>query len=68
MTRDENKPADPKLFAQLLDNQRYELALKEKEIDLEREKAQAAKEIDRQQFIYAQPLSRPLKADDLLPN
>ena len=38
MSSDSKELMDPALFAQLLENQRQELALKEKEIDLEREK------------------------------
>lgn len=42
MSNEGKELMDPALFAQLLENQRQELALKEKEIDLEREKIRAA--------------------------
>lgn len=50
---EENKSLDPQTFDRFLENQKYELALREKEIDLEREKALAAKEVDQRQFSFA---------------
>lgn len=42
MNSDGKELMDPALFAQLLESQRRELTLKEKEIDLEREKIRVA--------------------------
>lgn len=54
MSNEDKGLMDPALFAQLLENQRRELALKEKEIDLEREKIRAAQKSDERQLLYAQ--------------
>ena len=53
MSAEENNNLDPQMFGQFMENQKRELALREKEIDLEREKALAAKETDQRQFNYA---------------
>lgn len=54
MSNDGKELMDPALFAQLLENQRRELALREKEIDLEREKIRATQKSDERQLLYAQ--------------
>lgn len=54
MSNDGKELMDPALFAQLLENQRRELALREKEIDLEQEKIRASQKSDERQLLYAQ--------------
>ncbi|MDR3331711.1 MAG: hypothetical protein LBT08_03700 [Synergistaceae bacterium] len=45
---------DTQSLSQFLENQKYELSIREKGIELEREKALAASESDQRQFLYAQ--------------
>ncbi|MBQ7263019.1 MAG: hypothetical protein IJR14_04790 [Synergistaceae bacterium] len=49
----EERLADPRTVRDLIENQRRELALKEKELDLEKAKIQAAQKADERQLAYA---------------
>jgi hypothetical protein len=53
MNDGENNLPSPAAFEKLLENQSRELAIKEKEIDLEREKNIAAQRTDERQFEFA---------------
>jgi hypothetical protein len=50
---DNNNLPSPQEFAKLIENQSRELSIKEKEIDLEREKTIAAQRTDERQFEFA---------------
>ena len=60
MSNEGKELMDPSLFAQLLENQRRELTLKEKEIDLEREKIRAAQKSDERASSCSSSSSLPL--------
>ncbi|NLL37494.1 MAG: hypothetical protein GX256_08245 [Fretibacterium sp.] len=54
MSNTDNRPVDPVFFERFLENQKQELALKEKELDLEREKIRAGQKADERHLLYAQ--------------
>jgi hypothetical protein len=49
----DNLPVDTGALAQILENQKQELTVREKQIELEREKALAATQSDERQYNYA---------------
>lgn len=63
MSEENNKLMEPELVREVLENQKRDMALREKELDLEKAKIQAAQKSDERQLTYAQQQLAAMERD-----